>query len=143
MGLMSNAPQLWYSLSNDGVTFQPEQTLFYHQSPIDEAMVSMGFVTSGSRLLGVLYGATANPDLTQNQIFSRWLQKRVVLVDSAGSTYNAQGSYGPDRQWFQAPASGTLDGTIDVYAEDGTTLIGTGSVTLTGGKSYRLILPAQ
>jgi hypothetical protein len=141
MGLMSNAPQLWYSLSNDGVTFQREQTLFFHQSPQDTNMVSLNFVTKGNQVLGVLYGADGTPDLTGNQIFGRWLQKQVILIDSAGSTYAAQGSYGPDRQWFQAPGSGSFQGTMVVLAEDGVTAIGSGSVTLSAGKSYRLSLP--
>jgi len=67
-------------------------------------MVSVNFVISGSRLLGVLYGANAGtPDsqLASNQIFSRWLQKRVLITDSSGVQYLAQGGYGPDRQWFQ------------------------------------------
>jgi hypothetical protein len=88
MGLMSNAPQLWYSLSNDGLTFLPEQTLFPHQSLQDLSMDSLGFVTSGSRLLGVLYGAnTGSRDNQQadNKIFARWLQKRVVFIDSTGN----------------------------------------------------------
>jgi hypothetical protein len=143
MGLMSNAAQVWYSLSNDGATFQPEQTLFSHLSSQDTSMVSVNFVISGSRLLGVLYGANAGtPDsqLASNQIFSRWLQKRVLITDSAGVQYSAQGGYGPDRQWFQAPASGSLEGTMVVYAEDGVTLLGSSVVTLTAGKAYTLVL---
>ena len=106
-------------------------------------MDSLGFVTSGSRLLGVLYGAnTGSRDNQQadNKIFARWLQKRVTLIDSAGSTYAAQGGYGPDRQWFPAPASGFLEGTMVVYAEDGVTLLGSSFVTLTAGKAYALVL---
>lgn len=63
----------------------------------------------------------------------------VVFKDSSGARYTG-GSYGLDRQWFQAPSSGSLTGTVDVYAEDGITLLGSGSVTLTAGKSYRLVV---
>jgi hypothetical protein len=143
MGLNSNAAQLWYSLSNDGITFLPEQTLFPHQSIQDPSMDSVGFVTSGSRLLGALYGAnTGNPgdQLADNKIFARWLQKRVVFIDSSGNMYAAQGSYGPDRQWFQAPTNGTLDGTMIVYAEDGVTPLGSSTVILSAGKAYQLVL---
>jgi hypothetical protein len=143
MGLMSNAPQLWYSLSNDGLTFLQEQTLFPHQSLQDLSMDSLGFVTSGSRLLGVLYGAnTGSRDNQQadNKIFARWLQKRVVFIDSTGNMYAAQGGYGPDRQWFPAPASGFLEGTMVVYAEDGVTPLGSSFVTLSAGKAYALVL---
>ena len=143
MGLMSNAPQLWYSLSNDGLTFLPEQTLFPHQSLQDLSMDSLGFVTSGSRLLGVLYGAnTGSRDNQQadNKIFARWLQKRVVFIDSTGNMYAAQGGYGPDRQRFQAPTNGTLEGTMIVYAEDGVTPLGISFVTLTSCNAYTLVL---
>jgi hypothetical protein len=142
MGLMSNAPQLWYSLSNDGVTFAHEQTLFTNLSTVDTSIASVGFVTQGDRILGALYGAnTGTPDEVQsdNQIYARWLQKRLVLKDSSGNQSTGM-SYGPDRQWFQAPASGSFTGTADVYAEDGVTLLGSGNVALTAGKSYRLIV---
>jgi hypothetical protein len=54
--------------------------------------------------------------------------------------YAAQGGYGPDRQWFQAPTNGTLEGTMIVYAEDGVTPLGSSFVTLSAGKAYTLIL---
>jgi hypothetical protein len=143
MGLMSNAPQLWYSLSNDAITFAPMQTLFYRLSPVDNSMDSVGFVTKRNQLLGALYGAnTGSPDnqLSDNQIYARWLQKKVVITDFSGAQYSAQGSYGPDRQWFQGSSSGNLEGTMVVYAEDGITPLGSSLVTLTAGKSYSLVL---
>jgi hypothetical protein len=143
MTLMSNAPQLWYSMSSDGITFGPMQNLFYNLSAQDSSIDSLSFVTSGSRILGVLYGAnTGTPDnqLSDNEIYARWLQRKVVITDSSGAQYFAQGSYGPDRQWFQAPASGTLEGTMVVYAEDGATPLGNSLVTLTAGKAYNLVL---
>lgn len=143
MGLHHNAQELWYSLSNDGVDFNPTQTLFANLSSQDFNMVALGFVAKGNRLLGVLYGADhRSPDgsLTDNQIFARWLQKRVSITDSSGVQYWAQGAYGPDRQWFPAPASGFLEGTMVVYAEDGVTLLGSSLVTLSAGKAYNLVL---
>jgi hypothetical protein len=143
MALNSNAPQLWYSLSNDGVSFSQMQTLLYSQSSQDSSMDSLSFVTNGGRILGVLYGAnTGTPDnqLSDNQIFARWLQKKVVITDSSGMEYFAQGSYGPDRQWFQAPSSGTLEGTMVVYAEDGITPLGSSTVSLAPGAAYSLLL---
>ena len=38
------------------------------------------------------------------------------------------------------PASGILEVTMVVYAEDGVTLLGSSLVTLTAGKSYSLVL---
>ncbi len=140
MGLHNNAPALWYSLSNDGVDFLPEQTLFNHVSAQDEYIVALGLVTRGSELLGVLYGAGAGGVAVDHQFFARWLQKKVVITDSSGAQYFAQGGYGPDRQWFQAPASGSLEGTMVVYAEDGVTPLGSSLVNLTAGKAYALVL---
>ena len=142
MGL--NTPGLTYSLSKDGVTFSSEQALFNSLSSSDTFIDSVSFVTHGDQLLGVLYGANASPPegppIYPNQIYARWLQKKVVITDSAGVQYFAQSSYGPDRQWFQAPASGSLEGTMVVYAEDGITPLGSSLVTLTAGKSYTLVL---
>jgi hypothetical protein len=141
MGLMSNMPQLWYSLSKDGLTFAPQQTLFVSLSSLDTSMDTVGFVTKGKQVLGALYGAnTGTPDnqLADNKIFGRWLQKKVVITDSAGTQYFAQGSYGPDRQWFAVPTSGSLDGTVVAYAEDGITPLGSNVVSLSAGKTYAL-----
>ena len=140
MGLHNNDQSLRYSLSNDGVSFLPEQSLFSHVSAQDVYIVAIGFVMRGSELLGALYGASAVETLDQNQIFARWLQKKVVITDSTGVEYFAQGGYGPDRQWFQAPTSGTIEGTVVVYAEDGVTQLGSSLVTLTAGKAYDLLL---
>jgi hypothetical protein len=140
MGLHNNDQSLRYSLSNDGVSFGSEQTLFNHLSAQDQFMVALGFVARGDELLGVLYGASAVESLDQNRIFARWLQKKVVITDSSGVQYFAQGGYGPDRQWFPAPVAETLEGTIVVYAEDGMTPLGSSFVTLTSGKAYNLVL---
>ncbi len=139
MGVHFNGELVRYSLSSDGVSFAPEQILFPHLSAQDRYMVAVDFVTQGDKLLGVLYGASAVASLDQNQIFARWLQKKVVLVDSSGNQIPVQGSYGPDRQQF-AISSGSLRGTIWVYAEDGLTPLATGQVQLAAGQSYHLIL---
>jgi len=99
----------------------------------------VGFVTKSNQVLGALYGASAVPTLDQNEIFARWLQKKLLLTDSAGKSHSPQGGYGPDRQWFQLP-SGSLHGTVAVYAEDGITPLASGSVDLAAGKSYQLVI---
>jgi Putative Ig domain len=139
MGLHFNGELVRYSLSSDGVSFAPEQVLFRHLSAQDRYMVAVGFVTQGDKLLGVLYGASAVESLDQNQIFARWLQKKIVVKDSSGNQITPQGSYGPDRQQF-AISSGLLQGTIWVYAEDGLTPLATGQVSLTAGQSYQLTI---
>ena len=139
MGMQTIFSQLSYSLSNDGINFGPEQIMFGPAySPDDALFVTMCFVTHGNALLGALYGGTDRP-ANPNSIYARWLQKKVVLADSSGNQIPVQGSYGPDRQQF-AISSGSLQGTIWVYAEDGLTPVATGQVQLAEGQSYQLIL---
>jgi hypothetical protein len=137
MGLHFNGELIRYSLSNDGVSFAPEQILFQHLSAQDLYMVALGFVTQEGKVLGVLYGASAVASLDRNEIFARWLQKKIVLADSSGNPFALQGSYGPDRQQFTIPA-GPLQGNIWVYAEDGVTPLASGQVQLAAGQSYQL-----
>jgi hypothetical protein len=134
-------PVFSYSLSNDGIAFGAESSLFGGLLPEDHFVTTPAFVTKGGSILGVLYGA--NPlDLLNaaNQIYARWLQKKVVITDSSGAQSLLQGGYGPDRQWFEAPPTGFLQGTITVYAEDGVTPVSVGSVNVSGGKAYSLVL---
>jgi hypothetical protein len=134
-------PTFTYSFSNDGVTFQPEQPLFAGAYPQDQYLTTPSFVTRGSQILGVLYGGNPSDlDSPTDQIFARWLQKKIVIMDSAGVRYAAQGGYGPDRQWFLPSASGIIDGTIIVYAEDGVTQLATGKVNIHAGQAYRLVV---
>jgi len=140
MGLAYNAQSVWFSLSNDGTSFPPDKPLFNNVSALDLNIVAVGFVMKGNQLLGVVYGGTAVPKLDQNEIFGRWLQKKVVVTDSSGGQYTLQGGYGPDRQWFQVPASGSFQGMITVYDEDGVTPLARGSVNLTARNAYQLFL---
>ena len=142
MGLVGADPKqsIFFSLSNDGIAFDAQRVLFHNLSVQDLYIVALGFVTRGGQVLGLLYGASAVETLDQNQIFARWLQKKVVITDSSGAQYLPQGGYGPDRQWFQTPPSGLLQGTITVYAEDGVTPLAAGSVNLSAGKAYLLVL---
>jgi len=134
-------PVFSYSLSNDGIAFGAEQSLFGGLRPEDHFVTTPAFVTKERSILGVLYGA--NPlDLLNaaNQIYARWLQKRVVINDSSGVPYVLKGGYGPDRQWFQLPSSGSVQGNITVYAEDGVTPLGKGTVTISAGQAYQLVV---
>jgi hypothetical protein len=142
MGFVEIDPKQFvsYSLSNDGRNFPAEQMLFKNVSAEDLYIVAFGFVTKGTQLLGALYGAGPVESLDQNQIFARWLQKKVLITDSANVQYSPQGGYGPDRQWFQVGPSGSLEGTIHVFSEDGITPIASGSANVTPGKAYQLIL---
>jgi len=134
-------PVFTFSLSNDGITFGPEQNLFAGAFAADKFIQTPSFVTTGNSVLGVLYGANPTDLLAAtSQIFTRWLQKKIVFTDVSGTSYVPEGGYGPDRQWFQAPASGTLQGTIWVYAEDGITPLASASMDVVGEKSYQLVL---
>jgi putative Ig domain-containing protein len=136
-----NPPMFTFSLSNDGISFGPEQSLFAGASDSDKFIQTPSFVTRGNSVLGVVYGANPNDLLSAtSQIFSRWLQKKVLITDSTGAQVSIKGAYGPDRQWVQAPASGPLMGNIAVYAEDGITPLGRGTVDLAGAQSYTLLL---
>ena len=142
MGFVEIDPKQFvsYSLSNDGRNFPAEQMLFKNVSAQDLYIVAFGFVTNGTQLLGALYGAGPVESLDQNQIFARWLQKKVLITDSTNVQYSPKGGYGPDRQWFQVGPSGSLKGTIHVFSEDGITPIASGSANVTAGKAYQLIV---
>lgn len=124
MGLHMNREALWYSLSGNGETFAPPQSLLNHAGPEDRYIVALGWVTDGNRLLGVLYGAGAVPELNRNRIFARWLQKRAVFTSSDGTVCAPAGAVGPDRQIIRIPEGVNPEGTVQLYAEDGKTPLG-------------------
>ena len=142
MGLVGadDKQSIFFSLSTDGLTFDPQRVLFQNLSAPDRYIVALGFVTKGTQLLGALYGAGAVETQDQNQIFARWLQKKVLFTDSSNVQYLPQGGYGPDRQWFQVSQATSITGTLNVYAEDGVTPLASGSVTVSAGKAYQLVL---
>ncbi len=84
MVLHANGDRLWYSLSTDGMTFEPEKQMATNNGPEDRHMVAIGWVTDGKALFGYLFGAGAVPSLDRHRIFARWLQKRVVFVPTGG-----------------------------------------------------------
>ncbi|NLX12993.1 MAG: hypothetical protein GXY44_04960 [Phycisphaerales bacterium] len=124
MGLHMNREGLWYSLSPDGDTFSPEQPLLTHAGPEDLYIVALGWVTDGNRVLGVLYGAGAVPELNRNRIFARWLQKRVVFTSEDGTVCEPAGAVGPNRQIIRIPEGVNPRGALQVFAENGTTPLG-------------------
>jgi len=123
MGLHANAGRLWYALSGDGMKFEPQRELAASLGDADRYIVAVGWVSSGDRLLGFVYGAGAVPSLDRNRLFARWLQKKLVFTDRQGKPHTATGSLGPDRQVFRLP-SGQIEGHLEVFAEDGKTPLG-------------------
>jgi hypothetical protein len=73
--------------------------------------------------------------MSDNAIRAR-LQKKVVITESVRHRYCAR-QLRSDRQWFQVPPSGTLEGTMVVYAEDGVTPLGSSLVNISAGKAMR------
>ncbi len=138
MGLHFNTASVFYALSTNGTNYNSEQILFQHPyGTNDQYMVSVGFAWQGNSLLGAIYGAGPVSALNENQLFARWLQKRLVLTNSSG-VVPALGGLGPDRQQFK-PASSPFQGTLTAYAEDGTTVLGSVSVNLTAGNVYQVL----
>ena len=137
MGLHMNRDRIWYSVSPDSRAFPETRELFASLDDAEKYIVAVGWVTRGDRLLGVLYGAGANPNLAANRIFARWVQRRAVLVAADGTRIEALGARGPERQVFKIRDAGTF--RIESFTEDGTARTGeTGVMELAPGKAYRL-----
>ncbi len=144
MGLHQNTDRLWYALSRDGMSFAPPRVLCAKLGDADAHIVAVGFVVAGEqeaagrRVLGFLYGAGAKPTLDANHIFARWLQKRVVIT-AGDDLFEPSAAIGPDRQIVKLPR--TVNVPIEVYAEDGVTLVGRSErTTLEPGKVYELAI---
>jgi hypothetical protein len=87
-------------------------------------------------VLGILYGAGAKPSLDANRIFARWLQKRVVLT-AGDDLYESSQARGPDAQIVRLPRPVKVP--LEMYAEDGVTLIGRSEATqFEPGKTYAI-----
>jgi hypothetical protein len=144
MGLHMNGDRLWYALSRDGNTFSPQRVLCTRLGGADAHIVSVGFVVAGGqeaagrRVLGFLYGAGALPSLDANRIFARWLQKRVVLT-AGDELFEPSTAMGPDRQIIKLTHAVNVQ--LELYAEDGVTLIGrSGATAFTPGRAYSITL---
>eukprot|EP00049_Salpingoeca_infusionum_P000670 m.41571 g.41571 ORF g.41571 m.41571 type:complete len:191 (+) comp10582_c0_seq1:1064-1636(+) len=103
--------------------FPTAQVLFSHMGSADVHMVSLGFVVNESktRLLGVLYGATAVPQLVDNSIYAAWLQRRILFKSTDGTVVwgvgNASRGVGYDKVQVDTNASSLL-GRFFVYDTD-------------------------
>jgi hypothetical protein len=132
-----NGDTLWYSLSSDGMSFDPVHVLTKSQSEADRYMVAVGIVADGERVLGILYGAGASKGLAENRIFAKWLQKRVVFETGAGTWSTGALGLGPDA--LLLPASEEAAGRFLVYAEDGVSLLHAGDeVTVKPGDVWQI-----
>ena len=123
MGLHMNTDRLWYSLSRDGMRFEPAKELARNLGDGDRFIVAIGWVTQKNRLLGFLYGAGEHPGLDRNRIWARWLQKKVVFIADDGTRFEPTGALGPDRQILTVPRDREITGHFAVYSEDGSTVV--------------------
>lgn len=123
MGLHFNGDTLWYSLSNDGVKFEPPIELARNLGEKDRYIVAHGWVTRGNRVLGFLYGAGESSSLDRNRIWARWLQRKVSFVSDDGERYEPSAALGPDRQVLTVPRDREIRGNFRILGEDGTTVI--------------------
>jgi hypothetical protein len=139
MGLHANTSRLWYSLSGDGMKFEPQRELAVSLGDADKYIVAIGWVSAGDRVLGFVYGAGAASSLDRNRLFARWLQKKLVFTDRQGKTLTAAGAIGPDRQIFRLPSADAVEARLEVFAEDGKTRLGEPvAVKLVPGQVCRL-----
>jgi hypothetical protein len=141
MALHANTKTLWYSLSRDGMQFDPLKDLTVNQGAADLHIVAVGLVCDDTTVYGFLYGASGTRSLNTNKIFAKWLQKRVEFVAGDKVVASCSAAQGPDRATMKIPVGG-VTGQFRVFAEDGKTLLHTGSeVTLRPGEVWEL-LPA-
>jgi len=138
MGLHMNTQKLWYSLSLDGMRFNPARELATNLGEADKYIVAIGWVVKDQRVLGFLYGAGEVPGLNRNRIFARWLQKKVVFVADDGTRYEPTAALGPDRQVIAVPRDKKVTGSFIMYDEDGKTELLQSTGTLTEGAIYVL-----
>ncbi len=144
--------KLFFSLSENGKTFEKEKLMVKAQGELDRNIFAVGYVARHDRIMGVLYGAGPSERCNRNQIFGYWLQKRIVL--SAGGTgkqaeFEAESALGPDRQLIKLPpllpplqgntVNVNFEGTLTVYDDDGITPLGTQKVSLRPGTVYRIV----
>lgn len=140
MALHANTSKLWYSLSPDGMKFGPEREMAQSLGEADKYIVAVGWVLHDDRVLGFVYGAGAVPTLNRNRLFARWLQKKLVFTGGDGASIAGERSLGPDRQVLSLGSKPTIQGRIEMFAENGKTPLGAPMpVKLISGAVYRIV----
>jgi hypothetical protein len=94
----------------------------------DNVITTFSWVQDGARILGVLYGSS--PDTPQSpqheRIFARWLQKKVLFVNSATQVRlgDIELANGPNKVQVQLAAGKNVEtGAFEIYDTDGETLL--------------------
>jgi hypothetical protein len=135
MALHANRGALYYTLSENPAKFPPTKVLFEHLGNSDRFMVADGWVIRGDCVLGVLYGAGANPNLAENRIFARWVQKKVAFVTDRGAIEAAR-AMGPDRAVLEIPAE--VHGHFEISSEFGELIGRSSDMTIQPRTVYRI-----
>lgn len=152
LGLHHNGPDTFIATSASlDAPFSAPVQLFSHSGAEDLYITSVGFVidASGTTLLGALYGAGAEPTLTHNRIFAKWMQKRVTFMSEEGELlWSYASAIGPNVQVL-LPAPGrdqSCRGQFHVYDVNhviadapGTLLYKSPVVTVTPGEVWELV----
>lgn len=119
-----NTDRIWATVSEDLQSLGKERELFTNLGAEDRYMVAAGLVQDGSRIFGIIYGASPTSSLMQNKIFARWLQKKVIFQNSRVRWGDIERGFGPDAlRLYQAASDSIETGNFYVYDTDGTTLL--------------------
>ena len=119
-----NGPSVWTTVSTSLTTVPARTVAFDHAGADDLNIVAPGIVQDAGRIYGMLYGAGATSNLSENRIFASWLQKKIIFSNAAVRWGDIERSYGPDVVYvLTAEAASVETGRFEVYDTDGTTLL--------------------
>lgn len=143
-----NTAKIWYSWGTSAMpsAIADPTKLFDTNStqPVwgtDPYIVSAGWVTDGTKLKGILYGASTTSALNTNAIFARWLQKKVKMTLPSGGALEWMKANGPDNTVMLMVANYPLEtGTVTIYDTDGSTVLHTSPpLTLRQGDKWEYV----
>jgi hypothetical protein len=119
-----NTQNIWTTVGTDLTNLPQPQVAFTNQGAADSYMDSAGLVQDGSRIYGILYGASGSSTLLGNQIYARWLQKKVIFENASIRWGDVEQGFGPDQiHLYMAQGQNVVTGRFAVYDTDGTTLL--------------------
>lgn len=151
LGLHHNGPDTYMATASSPGVFSAPKLFFSHAGATDKYITSVGFVidSSGTTLLGALYGAGAVPTLDHNRIFAQWIQKRVVFMSDGGEVlWSSASALGPNVQVLRPvpQQDGLYKGRFHVYDADhvdndapGTLLYKSPIFTVSPGEVWELV----
>jgi hypothetical protein len=140
-GDFTNTRSLWYALSRDGKTFAPPRELCTRQGEADAFMVAWDLWSPASRRRrgGACSGfCTARVRRrAQRQPHLRTVVAEARRSHAGDELFESSSAMGPDSQFVAL--SHPVTAPLELYAEDGVTLIGRSAATqFVAGKAYRI-----